>query len=129
MQQTLAIKGVAVCCPDVQQVARFGLDADEIDKSVLPAGLRRRTSQATRMAITAATRACAQAQVQAECLPAIFASVGGEIQITDTLCRLLPEADALLSPTQFHNSVHNTTAGYWGIINHCPAGLYCYCSS
>ncbi|MCK4493494.1 MAG: beta-ketoacyl synthase chain length factor, partial [Methylococcales bacterium] len=28
---------------------------------------------------------------------------------------------ALLSPTQFHNSVHNTTAGYWGILNQCQS--------
>jgi hypothetical protein len=34
---------------------------------------------------------------------------------------LLPDPDALLSPTHFHNSVHNTTAGYWGILNHCQA--------
>jgi len=27
----------------------------------------------------------------------------------------------LLSPTQFHNSVHNTTAGYWSILSKCQA--------
>ena len=75
----------------------------------------------TRMAITAAQLACSQANSDAQLLASVFASLGGEIQVTDALCRLLPDDNELLSPTQFHNSVHNTTAGYWGILNKCQA--------
>jgi hypothetical protein len=83
--------------------------------------MRRRTNLTTRMAITAASQACLSANVDPSVLPSVFTSLGGEIQVTDALCRLLPHPDELLSPTQFHNSVHNTTAGYWGILNHCQA--------
>jgi hypothetical protein len=49
----------------------------------------------------------------------VFASVGGEVQVTGELCRSLPDIDYPLSPTRFHNSVHNKTAGYWGILTRC----------
>ncbi len=92
-----------------------------MDRSLLPAALRRRTSLTTQMAVTAAVQACESAQCDAGQLASVFASVGGEIQVTDALCRTLPDSEALLSPTRFHNSVHNTTAGYWSILNQCRA--------
>jgi hypothetical protein len=113
------IKANAICTPDLELLQPFGLEGYTIDKSLIPITIRRRTALSTRMAITAATMACRQAQTDRSQLTSIFVSLGGEIQITDTLCRLLPDKTALLSPTQFHNSVHNTTAGYWGILNHC----------
>ena len=119
MNQRITIIGSAICCPELQVLQAFALQGVEVDKQLLPASLRRRNSLTTRMAVTAGVRACEQAAVEASVLPSIFASVGGEIQVTDALCRTLPDVDALLSPTQFHNSVHNTTAGYWGIINQC----------
>jgi 3-oxoacyl-(acyl-carrier-protein) synthase len=85
----------------------------------MPANLRRRASLTTKMAITVATEACKQANVNPADLPSVFASVGGEIQVTDALCLALSEHQAVISPTQFHNSVHNTTAGYWGILHQC----------
>lgn len=121
MMKSLYIKSAAVCCPDSEVLARFNLSGSDIDKSLIPAGMRRRTSMTTRMAITAATLACTQASQESEKLASVFASLGGEIQVTDALCRLLPDDNELLSPTQFHNSVHNTTAGYWSILNKCQA--------
>ncbi|HIG65810.1 MAG TPA: hypothetical protein EYQ43_09740 [Methyloprofundus sp.] len=121
MIKQLYIKSAAVCCPDSELLQSFDLQGSDIEKSLIPAGMRRRTSLTTRMAITAATHACAQAGSDAQYLASVFASLGGEIQVTDALCRLLPDDNELLSPTQFHNSVHNTTAGYWGILNKCQA--------
>ena len=121
MNKSVFIKSAVVCCPDSELLKPFGLESIEVDKNLIPAAMRRRTSLTTRMAITAATQACIEAQVDSSILPSVFASLGGEIQVTDALCRLLPNPDELLSPTQFHNSVHNTTAGYWGILNHCQA--------
>ena len=117
----LFIKSAAICCPDCDVLAPFNLQSSDIDKSLIPAGMRRRTSMTTRMAITAAKLACSQANSDTQNLASIFASLGGEIQVTDALCRLLPDENELLSPTQFHNSVHNTTAGYWSILNKCQA--------
>ena len=121
MMERLYIKSAAVCCPENEILTAFGLEGSDIDKSLIPAGMRRRTSMTTRMAVTAATLACTQAQVDTQSLASVFASLGGEIQVTDALCRLLPDDNELLSPTQFHNSVHNTTAGYWSILNKCQA--------
>jgi hypothetical protein len=121
MNKRLTIKGSAICCTDIAVAAQFGLHAFEPDKTLLPAALRRRASLTTRLAVTAAHHACFAAQVDAGRLPSIFASVGGEIQVTDELCRALPVDGAMISPTQFHNSVHNTTAGYWSILHGCQA--------
>ena len=120
MNKPVYIKGTAICCPDSSLLDHYLLPSQDLDKNLIPVALRRRTSLTTRIAITAAHGACQQAKVDTTALPAVFASLGGEIQVTDALCRLLPK-DETLSPTQFHNSVHNTTAGYWGILNQCQA--------
>ena len=49
----------------------------------------------------------------------MFASSGGEMAVLDQLCRALTTPDRALSPTLFHQSVHNTAAGYWGIATGC----------
>lgn len=120
MTKPIYVKGTALCCPEPVALDHFHLTMLDVDKTLIPANLRRRTSLTTRLAITAAHSACQQAKADTTALPAVFASLGGEIQVTDALCRLLP-GDETLSPTQFHNSVHNTTAGYWGILNQCQA--------
>jgi hypothetical protein len=120
MDKTIYITGTAVCCPEPMSLNSYPLQCLDVDKSLIPAALRRRTSLTTRIAVTAACAACQQAKADTTSLPSVFASLGGEIQVTDSLCRLLPNNE-MLSPTQFHNSVHNTTAGYWGILNQCQA--------
>ncbi|MCK5728266.1 MAG: beta-ketoacyl synthase chain length factor [Methylococcales bacterium] len=115
------IKSSAICGSNPLLLENFGLKSEVIDKQLIPVALRRRTALTTRMAITVATKACNDAQIDTSKLASVFVSLGGEIQVTDALCRLLPDKKALLSPTQFHNSVHNTTAGYWGILNHCQS--------
>ncbi len=119
MNNLLAIKSIAICCSENDKLKDFGLKGIEVNKQLMPANLRRRASLTTKMAITVATEACKQANVNPANLPSVFASVGGEIQVTDALCLALSEHQAALSPTQFHNSVHNTTAGYWGILHQC----------
>lgn len=121
LTEQLFIKGVGLCCPKPENLAGYDLVCVDVDNTLLPVAMRRRTSLTTRIAITAATHACRQAGVDAGRLPSVFASLGGEIQITDAICRVLPKPEELLSPTQFHNSVHNTTAGYWGIISQCQS--------
>ena len=123
MNKCLTIRSTAICCDEFVPLKKYGLSGYEIDKTLLPAAMRRRTSLTTRMAVTAASHACRLANVDAGRLASVFASVGGEIQVTDALCKVLPDREALLSPTQFHNSVHNTTAGYWSILNACQASM------
>lgn len=47
----------------------------------------------------------------------VFSSAMGDIQITDYMCRTLAVPPRLVSPTKFHNSVHNATTGYWSMVS------------
>ncbi len=45
----------------------------------------------------------------------VFASSEGDLDITDKLCKALATKEKMVSPTLFHNSVHNAPAGYFSI--------------
>jgi hypothetical protein len=49
----------------------------------------------------------------------VFASTHGDLAITDYMCATLAQDPRAISPTRFHNSVHNAAAGYWTIGNGC----------
>lgn len=76
---------------------------------------RRRASASVRVAICVAEEACAQAGVDARGTLSVFTSTHGELGLTDEICRVLAERPEELSPTRFHNSVHNAASGYWTI--------------
>lgn len=117
--ECVTLLGFGACTPDAALRERLPFPAPDIDRAAIPAAMRRRTSQATQLAFSAAGRACTQSgRLQAH-LPAVFACVGGEIQVTDTLCIELGKEDGVISPTAFHNSVHNTAAAYWSILHQC----------
>ncbi len=118
--ECMSLLGFVVCSPDPGFRARLPVAALDIDRSAIPAALRRRASQAIQMAFSAADHACRGALRSPSELPAVFASVGGEIQVTDRLCIELGKPDGIISPTAFHNSVHNTAAGYWSIAHRNP---------
>ena len=118
----VAILGSGVCLPDEDVATGLGFADAGIDASVLPFMVRRRTSTATRIAITAAGRACTAAGT-GNTLPAIFTSCVGEMQVTDKLCRAITRQEYPLSPTLFHNSVHNTAAGYWSMATGSVAAM------
>jgi len=118
----VAILGSGLCIPDEDVATELGFADAGVDASVLAPMVRRRTSMATRVAITAAGRACTAAGIGQK-LPAIFVSSVGEMQVTDKLCRAITQQDYPLSPTQFHNSVHNTAAGYWSMATGSMAAM------
>lgn len=78
---------------------------------------RRRASPTVRLALGAAMQAVEQAGQPAGALPAVFGSCQGEGKVTHSLLDALTAPEPVLSPTQFHNSVHNTAAGYWTIAH------------
>src|SRR5258706_5180559 len=82
---------------------------------------RRRAPDTVAIALEVAARACAAAGRDPAKLASVFASTHGDLAISDYLCQTLAEGPTLLSPTKFHNSVHNAAAGYWTIGNHCMA--------
>jgi len=81
----------------------------------LPATERRRSGKTVRLALAAGLEAARMAGRDAGTLAAIFASSGGESENCHAICEALAGDDRLISPTRFHNSVHNAAAGYWGI--------------
>ena len=82
---------------------------------LLAAADRRRAAPATRLALQAAAEALATAGVDPAGLRSIFATSSGSPDITDELCRTVVAGDESMSPTRFHNSVHNAAGGYYGI--------------
>ncbi len=76
---------------------------------------RRRAPRAAKLSFAAAEQACAMAGLKPAEPVAVFSSGMGDLDITDYMCRTLKEHPELLSPTRFHNSVHNAASGYWSI--------------
>ena len=99
------------------------------EAALLPPNERRRSSDCVRWAVHVAQEAIVQSGLDPREVPTVFASSGGEMGVIDTLCRTLALPDRLISPTLFHQSVHNTAAGYWGIATTCQqssTALSCY---
>ena len=90
---------------------------------LIPPKERRRAPQAVKMAIEVMDQACQMAGVDPSGVATVFASGMGDMQITDYMCRTLASTPRLVSPTRFHNSVHNASTGYWSIAtgSHAPA--------
>ena len=82
---------------------------------VLAPNERRRAPETVAVALEVAQAACAAAGREAAALPSVFASTHGDLAITDYMCATLASDPRSVSPTRFHNSVHNAAAGYWTI--------------
>lgn len=76
---------------------------------------RRRSPESVAVALDVALAACADAGRAPADLPSVFTSTHGDLSITDYMCATLAAAPRDISPTKFHNSVHNAAAGYWTI--------------
>jgi hypothetical protein len=80
----------------------------------LPANERRRSSQVVRLALACAEQALAGSPFAPDQLRSVFASDEG----TGEVCQQMLESlvtTGQLSPSLFHNSVHNAPAGYFSI--------------
>jgi hypothetical protein len=83
--------------------------------ALLPPTERRRTNPAARLALAVATEATAEEPDRAA-LETVFACGNGDGVVVGGILEALQDpAGVALSPTQFHNSVHNAPAGYWHI--------------
>lgn len=99
------------------------------EATILPPNERRRSSDAVRWAVEVAHEAMGRSGLDQRAVPAVFTSSGGEISVFDQLSRLLATQDRLVSPTLFHQSVHNAASGYWGIATagqESSTALSCY---
>jgi Beta-ketoacyl synthase, N-terminal domain len=93
----------------------------------LPPAERRRTSDIIRLAMVAGREALTNAGVSASDSVTVFSSSGGSGEVIHQICESLASDDRDVSPTRFHNSVHNAPAGYWGIAakNQWPSTSLC----
>ena len=81
---------------------------------LLPPAERRRVGKGVKVALDVGFQAVEHAGRDAATLASVFASSSGDGDNCDAICRALA-TDRLISPTRFHNSVHNAPSGYWGI--------------
>ncbi len=91
--------------------------------ALLPPNERRRATNSVRIAFGACEDAVGDNLSEAADLAAVFASSGGDYGVHDQICRALMREEIAVSPTHFHNSVHNAAAGYWSIATgaHAPS--------
>lgn len=93
----------------------------------LPANERRRAPEHVLLAVEAAGQAVTMSGHAASDLACVFSSAHGDQAVTDYMCATLASDPTALSPTRFHNSVHNAPAGYWTIATGCRAPSAAIC--
>lgn len=126
MTLTAYIEGIGLLGPGFtdwpgSRAILAGLQAYRPQKTVLPspallpAAERRRSCAIVKLTLATGLEAVSAAGLDAACLPSVFASSGGDGENCHAICEMLASDDRQISPTRFHNSVHNVAAGYWGI--------------
>lgn len=94
----------------------------------LPANERRRAGSPVRLALAVGQQAVAATGRDPTTLATVFASSGGDGDNCHALCETLATNDRQISPTRFHNSVHNAPSGYWGIAMGATASSTSVCA-
>jgi Beta-ketoacyl synthase, N-terminal domain len=91
----------------------------------LSARERRRTSHGVRLALAVAQEAVDNSGDNPKSLPTVLGWPHGDGPIMHRLLETLATPERYVSPTEFHNSVHNVAVGYWTIAS----GSHQPCSS
>jgi Beta-ketoacyl synthase, N-terminal domain len=81
----------------------------------LPPAERRRAGAVVKVSLAVGQEAVTASGIQAPALPSVFSSSSGDAINCHEICSALASSDRLISPTRFHNSVHNAPSGYWSI--------------
>lgn len=120
------VEGVGLLGPGLQgwEAARRVLAGEEPFRSaltvigaseLLPPAERRRTPVPVKLAIAVGQEAFQSSGRDAAATATVFTSSSGEGETLHHMCEALASAEREVSPTRFHNSVHNAAAGYWSI--------------
>ena len=96
--------------------------------SLLPPAERRRCAPSVAWALAVAQEAVASSGLDAAAFALVFVSSDGDGDIVHRLCSALATPAAAVSPTDFHNSVHNAATGYWSIGAHSQAASTALCA-
>ncbi|HEY6241632.1 MAG TPA: beta-ketoacyl synthase chain length factor [Burkholderiales bacterium] len=122
----LFVEGVGLLGPGLPgwQVGRGVLAGEErfsfaptivVASDLLPAAERRRTPISVKLALAVGQEAFQSSGRDAAQTATVFTSSSGEPDTLHQMCETLASAEREVSPTRFHNSVHNAAAGYWSI--------------
>jgi hypothetical protein len=96
--------------------------------SLLPPAERRRASRVVKLTLAVGLEAAAHAGADAATLATVFSASGADGHNCHAICEQLATDDRQISPTRFHNSVHNAAAGYWGIATGAMAPCQVICA-
>ncbi len=81
----------------------------------LPPAERRRVGAPVKLAMAIGLEAAQAAGADVANLATVFSSTEADCDNTHAILEALASAERSMSPTRFHNSVHNAPAGYWSI--------------
>ncbi len=128
------VSGVGVAAPGIQDwtgalAAIAGAPAGGSGEmtfpppAVLAGAERRRSPQSVRLALHVAEQARAMSGLEGGDIAAVFGSCIADGAVTVRTLETLTGEAPYVSPTDFHNSVHNAAVGYWaiGAGSHQPA--------
>lgn len=94
----------------------------------LPSAERRRVGAPIKLSMAVGFEAARHANADPARLANVFSSTGGDCDNCHAILETLASADRQISPTRFHNSVHNAPSGYWSIATHCMAPSTSLCA-
>ena len=103
-----------------------------VTSALLPPAERRRTGVPIKLSLAVGHEAFVHAARDMAATATVFTSSGGDGDNVHQINETLAVAELDVSPTRFHNSVHNAAAGYWSIASesHEPStSLCCYDAS
>ncbi|MGA8707903.1 MAG: beta-ketoacyl synthase chain length factor [Steroidobacteraceae bacterium] len=127
---TVAIEGIGIrgpglpdwpgCCAVLSGAAPYARARTVLPApDVLPPPERRRAGRVVKLALAVGAEAVRHSGRDARTLASVFSSSGGDGDNCHEICVALAQTQRLISPTRFHNSVHNAAAGYWSIAYGC----------
>ena len=94
----------------------------------LPSAERRRAGAVVKVSLAVGQEAVDASGLQANALASVFTSSSGDAVNCHEICKALASGDRLISPTRFHNSVHNASSGYWSISSGAMASSSVLCA-
>ena len=95
---------------------------------LLPPAERRRCGDLVKLALHVGAEALAPDGARAAGLATVFTCATGNGEVLHQICETLAGSARDVSPTRFHNSVHNAAAGYWSIATGARAASTSLCA-
>lgn len=94
----------------------------------LPSAERRRAGLPIKLAFATGFEALRQASADHAQLRTVFSSSAADCDNCHAILETLASSDRAVSPTRFHNSVHNAPSGYWSIATGSRASSTSLCA-